>query len=498
MRKLILIKTVILCFISSQFVFSQRGFKISSDQKRLALVIGNAAYQNATSLANPVNDARSIASSLKDIGFEVITVENATLSDMKRKVDEFGLKLKDYDVGLFYYAGHGIQSRGNNYLVPVEANLTTERAVEYDCVRADRVLGFMEEAQSDVNIVILDACRNNPFERSWSRSTAGNGLAFMNAPSGSLIAYATSPGSTASDGSGSNGLYTEALLQELHSPDVTILQMFQRVRARVVDGSSGKQIPWESTSLTGDFYFAGNSTQQNNTITSNTNNSYNNNSNTSNTNNDNKVVSYNNNNAYNNSSFKATWKTENGDYWLYINGNHAPGTKSTYVEDDVIVYDPGTKTNYMMRGYRNNIDGVERAAEPLYSPSAAFYRCLDGSYWFYIEGLRVKGTNSAWVDNSLLVFDKDSNRHFLFRDYKFNCDNDIKPAEEVFSRTNVFWKQKDGSYWFYVDGLHVSNSKNEWKGDDLLVTDPNTGKKYLLENYKQRDDNQLREAVSYY
>jgi len=481
MIKSTIIKTMIFLLVPLYSVWAQRGFKVTNGEKRLALVMGNAAYQSTSPLANPVNDARSVASALKSIGFEVIKVENASLSDMKRKVDDFGVKLKDYDVGLFYYAGHGIQSRGNNYLVPVEANLVNERQVEYDCIRADRVLSFMEDARSKVNIVVLDACRNNPFERSWTRSTAGNGLAFMNAPSGSLIAYATSPGSTASDGTGSNGLYTEALLQELYTPDITILQMFQRVRAKVVDKSGGKQIPWESTSLTGDFFFAGKNTvpinnNNNNVITKNTNNTYDN---------------------YKDNSFKASWKTENGKYWLYINGKHSSGTKSTYVGDDVIVYDPNTKTNYMMYGYRNNIDGVEREAVPIYSPSSAFYRSKDGSYWFYLKGSRKSGTKSAWVGNSLLVYEPESGKHFLLKDYKFRNDNKIYPAEEEFSRTNAFWRQKDGSYWFYFKGEHISGTKNRWSGDDLIVTNPNTGKEYLLEDYKQRDDNQLREAVEY-
>jgi|GEM_PF-3698549 len=471
--KSLIISTLLICFFATFSSFAQRGFKVTNGEKRLALVIGNASYRNTSPLANPVNDARSIANALQSIGFEVIKVENASLSDMKRKVDDFGIKLKNFDVGLFYYAGHGIQSRGNNYLVPVEANLSSERQVEYDCIRADRVLSFMEEARSKVNIVVLDACRNNPFERSWSRSTAGNGLAFMNAPSGSLIAYATSPGSTASDGTGSNGLYTESLLEELYSPDITILQMFQRVRATVVEKSGGKQIPWESTSLTGDFYFAGKNTVPINT---------------------NKTVNNNNNNS---KSFKATWKTDNGKYWLYINGKHHSGTSSTYVNDDVIVYDPETKTNYMMYGYRNNADGVIKDAVPLYSTSSAFYRSKDGSYWFYLKGSRVSNTSSAWVDNSLLVYDPESDRHFILKDYKSNNDNKVHPADEVFSRSNVFWKQKDGSYWFYVNGKHISGTKSRWSGDDLIVTDHNTGKEYILENYNQRGDNQLREAIAF-
>ncbi len=138
----------------------------------------------------------------------------------------------------------------------MDAQLTSENDVEYDCVRADRVLAKMESAGSKTNIAVLDACRDNPFERSWSRGTQGNGLAFMNAPQGSLIAYATAPGQTASDGQGGkHGLYTAALLENIALPGLTIEQVFKRVRSKVAQRSEGKQTPWESTSLTGDFYF---------------------------------------------------------------------------------------------------------------------------------------------------------------------------------------------------------------------------------------------------
>jgi WD40 repeat protein len=226
----------------------------SSPQKRLALIIGNGNYLSSY-LANPENDAREMKNALVQYGFDVLEYENLNQSRMKMAMDEFGGKLKGYDVGLFFYAGHGIQSKGYNYLIPVDANLKSEEQVEYDCVQADRILAFMESSGTKVNIIILDACRNNPFERSWTRSSAGKGLAFMTAPSGSLIAYATAPGSTASDGSGNNGLYTSAILESIRTPKINILQIFQNVRKIVSEKSGGQQIPWESTSLTGDFYF---------------------------------------------------------------------------------------------------------------------------------------------------------------------------------------------------------------------------------------------------
>ncbi|MFO7574132.1 MAG: caspase family protein [Bacteroidales bacterium] len=223
-------------------------------QKRLALVIGNGRY-GFSPLANPENDARAMQEVLSQSGFDVIKYENLDQRGMKQAMDEFGEKLKGYDVALFFYAGHGIQSKGYNYLIPVDANLKTEAQVEYDCVAADRVLAMMESAGTGVNIIILDACRNNPFERAWIRSATGRGLAFMNAPRGSLIAYATAPGSTASDGEGKNGLYTSAILESIEIPNLNILQVFQNVRSLVSEQSGGRQVPWESTSLVGDFYF---------------------------------------------------------------------------------------------------------------------------------------------------------------------------------------------------------------------------------------------------
>jgi hypothetical protein len=224
-------------------------------QKKIALVIGNGNYISGMPLPNPENDARSIKDALQNVGFTVMEYENLNRVQMMKAIDDFGDKLKNNDVGLFFYAGHGIQSKGYNYLIPVDAQLKSEQQVEYDCVQADRVLALMDGSGSKVNIIILDACRNNPFERSWTRSVNGSGLAFMNAPSGTLIAYATSPGKTASDGSGNNGLYTSAILESIKIPNITILQMFQNVRSIVSQKSNKQQVPWESTSLTGDFYF---------------------------------------------------------------------------------------------------------------------------------------------------------------------------------------------------------------------------------------------------
>jgi hypothetical protein len=221
----------------------------------LALCIGNGNYVHGGILANPENDAGAIAEALTRLGYKVMLYRNIGQNEMKRAIDEFGSELKNYTVGLFFYAGHGIQSKGVNYLIPVDARITSESDVEYTCVDAGRVLGKMEGAGSKTNIIILDACRNNPFERSWTRSTEGKGLAVMDAPIGSLIGFATSPGSTASDGSGKNGLYTSAILSTISEPGITIIELFQRVRKIVRESSEGKQVPWESTSLEGNYYF---------------------------------------------------------------------------------------------------------------------------------------------------------------------------------------------------------------------------------------------------
>jgi len=226
-------------------------------EKRLALVIGNADYLNGNTLQNPINDAKAIATELKDVGFTVMLYLNSDAKTMRKAMDDFGEKLKGFTVGLFYYAGHGMQVKGNNYLIPVDASLKVEQDVEYDCLDAGRVLGKMEAAGSVTNIVVLDACRDNPFARSWGSRSAGQqtGLAFMNAPSGSIVAYATSPGKTASDGTGKNGLYTEAFLQYMKVPGLSLLEFFQNVRGAVEKKSNKTQTPWEMTSLKGNFYF---------------------------------------------------------------------------------------------------------------------------------------------------------------------------------------------------------------------------------------------------
>lgn len=219
---------------------------------RMALVIGNAQYKNSP-LANPENDARAMANVLKSVGFQVTVHTNLDQTGMKKAIDTFGKNLPKGGVALFYFAGHGIQTGGNNYLIPVDTGIKSEEDVEYEAVRADRILAKMEAAQTRVNIVILDACRNNPFARSFR--SGSQGLAHMDAPSGTLIAYATAPGSVASDGTGQNGLYTQELIKNIETPGLPIEEVFKRVRAGVRELSGKQQTPWESSSLVGNFEF---------------------------------------------------------------------------------------------------------------------------------------------------------------------------------------------------------------------------------------------------
>ncbi|TIH18475.1 caspase family protein [Marinifilum sp. JC120] len=220
--------------------------------ERYALVIGNSAYKNAP-LKNPANDARDMGNTLRRLGFNVILVNNGRLRDMEQAMDRFYASLQKGGVGLFYYAGHGMQVGGRNYLIPVDATVKSESDVRYECLDAGRILGKMEDAGNALNIVILDACRNNPFARSFR--SAQRGLARMDAPTGSIVAYSTAPGSVAADGSGRNGVYTKYLLQFLMQPGLDISDVFFYTRKGVVQETGGGQVPWESSSLVDRFYF---------------------------------------------------------------------------------------------------------------------------------------------------------------------------------------------------------------------------------------------------
>ena len=232
------------------------GSAFAAAEQRIALVIGNGAYENAP-LTNPVNDARLMAETLRGLGFDVIERTDADNREMKLAIFELGDRLEEAGtdaVGLFYYAGHGVQVNGQNYLIPLGAEITKERHVAIEAVGASWVLGQMEFVGNRVNFIILDSCRNNPLTRGFRSQVRG--LARMDAPTGSLVAYSTGPGDVAVDGDGTNSPYTLALAQAMQMPNVPAEKVFKLVRDAVREATNGEQTPWEESSMTGaDFYF---------------------------------------------------------------------------------------------------------------------------------------------------------------------------------------------------------------------------------------------------
>lgn len=230
---------------------------LQGPEQRVALVIGNANYQNAPQLANPDDDAQSMAQFLNSAGFEVVAATDLTQNDMLRVVQDFSAKVASRGpntVAMVYYAGHGVQLAGENYLVPVDAKVSNPTELINNSVRLVDVMSTLETIPSRMRIVILDACRNNPFPEV---NDAGRGLAIVDAPNGSIVGYSTAPGAEALDGTGGHSPYTQAFLNVAREPNVPIEQLFKRVRLQVNQTTSGAQIPWESSSLTSDFTFFG-------------------------------------------------------------------------------------------------------------------------------------------------------------------------------------------------------------------------------------------------
>ena len=221
-------------------------------EKRLALVIGNSTYGGSQVLKNPVNDANLMSSTLQRLGFTVIKRTDADEQSMEEAIREFSRKLPDYNVALFYYAGHGVQVDGTNYLIPTDATLTEKADCKYEAISVNFVVEEFEKYPDNVNIVILDACRNNPF-RSWARG-AERGFKAITPTTGLIISFATSEGATALDGTGNNGLFTEELVKQMTIPQ-PIERVFKNTRIEVYRRTNGLQNPMEWTQLTGDFYF---------------------------------------------------------------------------------------------------------------------------------------------------------------------------------------------------------------------------------------------------
>jgi uncharacterized caspase-like protein len=231
-------------------------------ESRVALVIGNSAYQNTTPLANPLNDARDMTTALKRAGFDVVEALDADKRNVDGALRAFAEKLSTADVALFFYAGHGLQVGAQNYLVPIDAKLERERDLEFEAVKLDFVLRQMEiEREGKTTIVILDACRDNPLSRNLARSMGtrsvgiGRGLAAASTGLGTFIAYSTQPGNVALDGDGRNSPFTTAMVKHIGTLGRNLPATMIEVRKDVVAATGGRQVPWDHSALTGDFYF---------------------------------------------------------------------------------------------------------------------------------------------------------------------------------------------------------------------------------------------------
>ena len=229
---------------------------------RVALVIGNGGYQNTTPLTNPLNDARDMSAALKTAGFDVVEVFDADKRNLDSSVRRFADKLTKADVALFFYAGHGLQVGSQNFLVPVDAKLERERDLEFEAVKLDFILRQMEiDRDGKTSIVILDACRDNPLSRNLARSMGtrsvaiGQGLAAANTGLGTFIAYSTQPGNVALDGDGRNSPFTAAMVKHMGASGRNLPATMIEVRKDVVAATGGRQVPWDHSALTGDFYF---------------------------------------------------------------------------------------------------------------------------------------------------------------------------------------------------------------------------------------------------
>ncbi len=231
-------------------------------EKRIALVIGNATYANAAPLTNPANDAQDMAAALKRAGFEVILGLDTDKRTFDGKIREFARALEAADAAVLFYAGHGLQVGGRNYLVPVDAKLVSERDLDFDAISLDFVMRQMELGrETKANVVFLDACRDNPLARNLARTmgtrsaAVGQGLAQVQTGVGTFISYSTQPGNVALDGQGRNSPFTSALVKHLDSPGRTLTSLMIDVRRDVLAITGGKQVPWDHSALTGEFYF---------------------------------------------------------------------------------------------------------------------------------------------------------------------------------------------------------------------------------------------------
>ena len=228
----------------------------ASAQERVALLIGNSNYSTSR-LQNPENDARAMGDVLARCGFDVTVRTNLSQREMDTSIDEFCARLGPGKIGLFYFSGHGIQYEGHNFMMPIGEPLVNLTDVKYNAVNLNKVLDNMKSRDAYLNILILDACRVDPAGRSFTRGSSDKGLAKMESPLGTIIAYATAPGTVASDGTGGNSPYVKALIENLPTPGLRCEDVFMRVRKSVMKETDNKQTPWENNCITEPFYFMG-------------------------------------------------------------------------------------------------------------------------------------------------------------------------------------------------------------------------------------------------
>jgi len=222
---------------------------VAIKSSRLALIIGNAKYSDKP-LQNPLNDSEDLAARLATLGFDVILVKDGTLEKMRSAIRDFGSRIQGYESSFVYFSGHGIEYKGRNYLIPVDASIRGEEDVIDQAIDTALIIGKIELAKKSTNIFIIDACRNSPFGTKLRSS--GVGLAVMDAPAGTLVAFSTSPGKLAEDGNGRNSPYTKHLIQQLSIPYQPIEKVFKETRRAVIQDTKGRQVPWENTSLAED------------------------------------------------------------------------------------------------------------------------------------------------------------------------------------------------------------------------------------------------------
>jgi hypothetical protein len=495
------LRTVIIVLAALFFASRDLPAQEPALDQKVALVIGNSDY-SASPLLNPANDARDMADALRDNGFEVLEYENLPdLAEMKKAIRSFGGRILDGGVGLFYYAGHGLQVGGRNYLIPTQAEIYSEEEVEFESMDVGFVLAQMENAGNRMNIIILDACRNNPFARSW-RSTS-QGLAFIDAPTGTLIAYATAPGRVASDGTGDNGLYTEELLNQIGVEGQKIEDVFKQVRAAVVERSGGKQTPWESSSLIGDFYFVEpEAASQTGMITV-----------------EEEVLAaeaipeeapaakqdtddleYRQkkmSGAGASAAANAKWKAANNKYTFYLdNRDITSETVNASCGDHLLIFHTAASRYYLFENFWGLQDNTYHEALALPNDAATLWMSRNNKYRIYHNGTDItRRTSIASYDEHKVIYDHELSQYYAIYHFEKFSNGYPVPLYPIYSTNGTLWRY-DGKYYFlYVDGEQIgSRTFSNWSGNDLLVYDEQGAASYLLRDFYNSKDNLLRPA----